>query len=121
MFRKKILSSNEEQISLVYFWYIRIRIYLRKNILERFRKFKARRPHRSFKISRKIDYVRPLKIGGYWNLLGLVFKLIRDNKKIFRNLVLVSALAGIRAYKPLLTLLTVEISKAFLVKLAKLD
>lgn len=95
MFRKKILSSNEEQISLVYFWYIRIRIYLRKNILERFRKFKARRPHRSFKISRKIDYVRPLKIGGYWNLLGLVFKLIRDNKKIFRNLVLVSALAGI--------------------------
>ena len=56
MFRKKILSSNEEQISLVYFWYIRIRIYLRKNILERFRKFKARRPHRSFKISRKRDY-----------------------------------------------------------------
>ena len=95
MSRKKILSSNEEQISLVYFWYIRIRIYLRKNILERFRKFKARRPHRSFKISRKIDYVRPLKIGGYWNLLGFVFKLIRDNKKIFRNLVLVSALAGI--------------------------
>ncbi len=95
MFRKKILSSNEKQISLVYFWYIRIRIYLRKNIIERFRKFKARRPHRSFKLSRKRDYVRPLEIGGYWNLLGFVFSLIRENRKIFRNLVLVSALAGI--------------------------
>ena len=95
MFRKKILSSNEEQIGLIYYWYIRIRIYLRKNILERFRKFKARRPHRSFKISKKIDYARTLEIGGYWNLLGFVFRLIRENKKIFRNLVLVSALAGI--------------------------
>jgi len=58
MFRKKILSSNEEQISLVYFWYIRIRIYLRKNILERYRKFKARRPHRSFKNWGLLEFAR---------------------------------------------------------------
>ncbi len=93
--KKRILSSNEKQISLVYFWWISVRIFIRKNIVIRFRNFKSRRPHRSFKLSKKRDYTRPLEIGGYWNLLGSVFRLIRENKSIFRNLVLVSSLASI--------------------------
>ena len=93
--KKRILSSNEKQISLVYFWWISVRIFIRKNIVIRFRNFKSRRPHRSFKLSKKRDYTRPLEIGGYWNLLGSVFRLIRENKNIFRNLVLVSSLASI--------------------------
>ena len=93
--KERILSSNEKQISLVYFWWISVRIFIRKNIVIRFRNFKSRRPHRSFKLSKKRDYTRPLEIGGYWNLLGSVFGLIRENKSIFRNLVLVSSLASI--------------------------
>lgn len=93
--KERILSSNEKQISLVYFWWISVRIFIRKNIVIRFRNFKSRRPHRSFKLSKKRDYTRPLEIGGYWNLLGSVFRLIRENKSIFRNLVLVSSLASI--------------------------
>lgn len=93
--KERILSSNEKQISLVYFWWISARIFIRKNIVIRFRNFKSRRPHRSFKLSKKRDYTRPLEIGGYWNLLGSVFGLIRENKSIFRNLVLVSSLASI--------------------------
>lgn len=95
MVKKKILSSNEKQISLVYFWIISVRICFRKNVIERFRKFKARRPHRSFKISKRRDYVRPLKIGGYWNLMGDVFRFMYQNKTIFRNLILIFALMGI--------------------------
>ena len=113
MAKKKILSSNEKQISLVYFWIILIRIYFRKNVIERFRKFKDRRPHRSFKISKRRDYARPLKIGGYWNLMGDVFRFIRQNKTIFRNLVLIFAIMGI--------LQMMEIWKVFLVKSVKLD
>ena len=93
--KERILSSNEKQISLVYFWWISARIFIRKNIVIRFRNFKSRCPHRSFKLSKKRDYTRPLEIGGYWNLLGSVFGLIRENKSIFRNLVLVSSLASI--------------------------
>ena len=93
--KERILSSNEKQISLVYFWWISARIFIRKNIVIRFRNFKSRRPHRSFKLSKKRNYTRPLEIGGYWNLLGSVFGLIRENKSIFRNLVLVSSLASI--------------------------
>lgn len=93
--KERILSSNEKQISLVYFWWISARIFIRKNIVIRFRNFKSRRPHRSFKLSKKRDYTRPLEIGGYWNLLGSVFGLIRENKSIFRNLVFVSSLASI--------------------------
>lgn len=93
--KKKILSSNEKQISLVYFWWISVRIFMRKNIVTRFRNFKSRRPHRSFKVSKRRDFVRPLNIDGYWKMLGDVFKFIRKNKKMFNSLILLSALAGV--------------------------
>lgn len=93
--KERILSSNEKQISLVYFWWISVRIFIRKNIVIRFRNFKSRRPHRSFRISKRRDFVRPLNIDGYWRMVGDVFGLIRENKKMFASLVLLSALAGV--------------------------
>ena len=93
--KERILSSNEKQISLVYFWWISVRIFMRKNIVIRFRNFKSRRPHRSFRISKRRDFVRPLNIDGYWRMVGDVFGLIRENKKMFASLVLLSALARV--------------------------
>ena len=93
--KKRILSSNEKQISLVYFWWISARIFMRKNIVIRFRNFKSRRPHRSFRVSKRRDFVRPLNIGGYWGVMSGAFGLIRKNKKMFTSLVLLSALAGV--------------------------
>ena len=81
------MSSDEEQVGLVYFWWIWLRIFVRKNVFERFYNFRARRPHRSFRLTRRRDYVRPLKIAGYWSLAGNVFRLIFDNKKIFFKII----------------------------------
>ena len=81
--KERILSSNEKQISLVYFWWISVRIFMRKNIVTRFRNFKSRRPHRSFRISKRRDFARPLNIDGYWRMASDVFRLIRENKKMF--------------------------------------
>jgi hypothetical protein len=86
MMKKKLYSSGEEQIGIFYFWWISVRIFMRKNVLERFRKFRARRPHRSFRLSRRRDYVRPLKIAGYWSFTKSVFDLISDNKRAFLSL-----------------------------------
>jgi hypothetical protein len=86
MMKKKLYSSGEEQIGIFYFWWISVRIFMRKNVLERFRKFRARRPHRSFRLSLRRDYVRPLKIAGYWSFTKSVFDLIRDNKRAFLSL-----------------------------------
>lgn len=89
---KKKMSSGEEQIGLIYYWWIVVRIWTRKNIIQRFRDYRARRPHRSFKLTRRRDYARPLEIGGYWKFTGEVFSILKSHKKQFRNLVL--AIAG---------------------------
>ena len=41
--------------------------------VEKVRSFLNRRPHRSFKLSRKVDYVRPLEIEGYFKFSQIVF------------------------------------------------
>ena len=92
--KKKKMSSGEEQVSLVYFWWIWLRIFVRKNIFERFRKFKARRPHRNFRLTRRRDYVRPLKIAGYWSFTKGVFRLIFGHKKTFFSLIALIAFSN---------------------------
>lgn len=92
--KKKKMSSGEEQVSLVYFWWIWLRIFVRKNIFERFRKFRERRPHRSFRLTRRRDYVRPLKIAGYWSFTKGVFRLIFSHKKTFFSLIALIAFSN---------------------------
>lgn len=43
----------------------------------------ARRPHRSFRRTRRRDYVRSLKMQGYWSFTFYVCKIIWQQKKLF--------------------------------------
>ena len=42
-----------------------------------------RRPHRSFRFTRRRDYTRSLKLPGYWAFTAYVCKILWSNKKIF--------------------------------------
>lgn len=54
-----------------------------KKVKERQRDFMSRRPHRSLKLTKRRDYVRSLKLPGYWSFTMYVLKTIKKNKKIF--------------------------------------
>jgi len=58
------------------------------NIKERQRDFISRRPHRSLKLTKRRDYVRSLKLQGYWSFTIYVFKTLMKNKKLFLLLAL---------------------------------
>lgn len=49
----------------------------------------ARRPHRSFRITRRRDYKRSLKLPGYWSFTNHVRATLWSHKKLFGGLVLV--------------------------------
>jgi len=53
----------------------------------RVRNLLSRRPHRSFRRTYRRDYVRSLKLPGYWSFTGQVHKLLWQNKKLFGLLV----------------------------------
>jgi hypothetical protein len=53
-----------------------------------------RRPHRSFRMSRRRDYVRSLTLPGYWAFTAYVWKTFAAHKKLFLSLILVYALLG---------------------------
>ncbi len=56
-----------------------------------YKNYMARRPHRSFRRTRRRDYVRSLKLPGYWAFSLYVLKFLRDNKRTFLLLALVYA------------------------------
>lgn len=47
----------------------------------------SRRPHRSFRRTRRRDYVRTLKLPGYWSFTYYVLKILSKNKRTFLGLV----------------------------------
>lgn len=49
----------------------------------------ARRPHRSFKLTKRRDYKRSLKLPGYWNLTTSVWSILWQHKKLFVSLAFV--------------------------------
>lgn len=55
------------------------------------KKFLARRPHRSFRLTRRRDYKRSFKIPGYWSFTNHVRRTVWKNKKLFGGLMLVYA------------------------------
>lgn len=55
--------------------------------------FLMRRPHRSFKRTYRRDYVRSLKLPGYWALTVQVWLMLWRHKRIFGTLLLIYALA----------------------------
>ncbi len=63
-----------------------------KRIKKRIMAFKERRPHRSFRRTRRRDYVRSLKLPGYIKFNKYVFSMLWKNKKLFLLLGLTYAL-----------------------------
>lgn len=65
----------------------------------RIRGFMARRPHRSFQLTRRRDYARSLKLPGFWKFTFEVHKTFRKNRKLLLgaalvNLVVTAVLIG---------------------------
>lgn len=58
------------------------------DLSERRKAFLARRPHRSFRLTKRRDYKRSLKLPGYWLLTLGVFRVLFRNKKTFLSLAL---------------------------------
>jgi len=67
-------------------------VLFRNRIQERISAYLARRPHRSFKKTRRRDYVRSLKLPGYWAFTRYVRRTISKRKKLFLALILIYAL-----------------------------
>lgn len=61
----------------------------------RTKKLMARRPHRSFRLTRRRDYKRSLKLPGYWSFTNYVRATLWKNKKLFGGLVAVYVVATI--------------------------
>lgn len=59
----------------------------------RTKKLMARRPHRSFRLTRRRDYKRSLKLPGYWSFTNHVRSILWKNKKLFGGLVAVYVIA----------------------------
>lgn len=54
--------------------------------IKRQRDFLSRRPHRSFRLTKRRDYKRSLKLPGYWLLTSRVWKLFWSHKWLFLGL-----------------------------------
>lgn len=61
----------------------------------RVRKLLARRPHRSFRLTRRRDYKRSFKLPGYWSFTNYVRATLWKNKKLFGGLALTYVLITI--------------------------
>lgn len=61
--------------------------------IRRIKKLLARRPHRSFRLTRRRDYKRSLKLPGYWSFTNSVRRMLWQNWRLFGGLVLVYAVA----------------------------
>lgn len=59
---------------------------------KRVESFLARRPHRSFKVTRRRDYARSLKLPGYFSFTNYVHQTLWTNRKTFILLALVYAI-----------------------------
>ena len=55
-------------------------------MLHAVRNFQSRRPHRSFRLTRRRDYKRSLKLPGYWAFTLYVFQMLRRHWKLFLSL-----------------------------------
>lgn len=57
--------------------------------------FLSRRPHRSFRLTRRRDYRRSLQLPGYWSFTGKVLRQIWRKKTLFGSLILMYAVATV--------------------------
>lgn len=63
--------------------------HLLKKVSFRMRNLISRRPHRSFRLTRRRDYARSLRLPGYWSFTNQVRKTLWRHKKIFSFLAVI--------------------------------
>ncbi len=66
-----------------------------RRVQNRRRQFLGRRPHRSFRRTKRRDYVRSLKLPGYVSFTGEVFRTLRVHRRTFFYLILLYSLLSI--------------------------
>lgn len=64
----------------------------------RWKQYLKRRPHRSFRLTRRRDYKRSLVLPGYWSFTNQVRAMLWKNKKLFGSLVAVYFLVTLAIY-----------------------
>lgn len=65
-----------------------------KKLWTRRKNFLARRPHRSFRITRRRDYKRSLKLPGYWSFTNQVRRLLASHRWLFTKFIIIYSLAS---------------------------
>ncbi len=66
-----------------------------RQLMRRRQAFLRRRPHRSFRVTKRRDYRRSLKLPGYFALTGQVWQLMRKDWRIFVGLAAIYAILGV--------------------------
>ena len=97
MSKQKFYSEDGEKVSYSYYLWIIFRLKIRK-FIQRLRDFKSRRPHRSFRLTRHRDAVRPLKLPGYWAFTKSVWQIIKQHKGFFLSLLAIIVIFGIATF-----------------------
>ena len=65
---------------------------LRHRARTSFSEYRSRRPHRSFQLTRRRDYVRSLELPGYWAFTTFVWKTLMSHRRLFLGLIVLYAL-----------------------------
>ncbi len=86
--KKRIPKPTHNSSSLLFTW----PKVIYKKLSKRRRDFLNRRPHQSFRLTRRRDYKRRLQLPGYWALTNQVRRLIWKNKWLFTKFIVVYAL-----------------------------
>jgi len=93
--KKKISKNKPKKMKLSLKLIFRIILKPFFAIKRRISAFLDRRPHRSFRRTRRRDYIRSLKLPGYIKFTNYVLKTLWSNRKIFLLLTLVYAILSI--------------------------
>lgn len=80
----RVKSAKKQNIAKRYY----------ENLKLRARDLKSRRPHRSFRMTKRRDYIRSLKLPGYFAFTHYVNKTLLQNKRIFITLILTYGIAA---------------------------
>lgn len=74
-------KTVKKQMTIQKFWAIVQKPFIAT--VKRMQRYTARRPHRSFRLTRKRDYKRSLKLPGYFAFTAHVRKTLWSNRKLF--------------------------------------
>lgn len=78
-------ASSEQRASVTKIGIGKLRRF-RTKVAEKQNSFLTRRPHRSFRMTRRRDYARSLRIPGYWAFTFEVFSIIRQHRRLMLGL-----------------------------------